>query len=167
MQFAQNPIPDPEWDALVEGNAQGEGGGFVFGRITYELMASFWPTQFAVENMPVVAKRMNQAPKVVFSRTLENADWNNTRLVKADLPGEIRKMKSEPGEGLVIFGSGTIVSQLAREGLIDEYQLVITPVVLGKGRTMFEGVEGLHPFKLIKSRAFKNGNTLLVYALGE
>ncbi len=165
MSFAQNNNPDPEWDAFVEGNASG-GGTFIFGRITYEMMASFWPTPFAMENMPVVAERMNSLPKVVFSNTLDKVNWNNTRLVKKDLPGEIRRMKSEPGSGLVIFGSGTIVSQLSREGLIDEYQFIVDPVVLGKGRTMFEGISGLQPYKLKKSRVFNNGNVLLVYEPG-
>src|SRR5512143_1529269 len=120
MSFAQNATPDAEWDAFVEGNASGGGGTMVFGRVTYELMASFWPTPAAVAQMPVVANRMNSARKVVFSRTLQKASWQNTRLVKGDLPGEIRKMKNEPGEASLIFGSGKIVSQLAQAGLIDE-----------------------------------------------
>jgi dihydrofolate reductase len=124
MTFAQNATLDPEWDAFVAGNASG-GGTFVFGRVTYELMASFWPTPLAAENMPDVAERMNNLPKVVFSRTLEEASWNNTKLVKSDLTGEIRRMKQEEGDGMVIFGSGTIIAQLAQEGLIDEYQIVV------------------------------------------
>jgi dihydrofolate reductase len=140
MSFARNPTPDAEWDAFVASNASG-GGMLLFGRITYELMASFWPTPIAAESMPLVAERMNNLPKVVFSRTLEEASWNNTRLVKADMIGEIRKMKQEPGEGMVIFGSGTIISQLAQEGLIYEYQIVVDPVIIGKGRTMFDGIK--------------------------
>jgi dihydrofolate reductase len=162
MNFARNDIPDAEWDAFVAGNASG-GGTLVFGRVTYELMASFWPTPMAAEQMPDVAERMNNLPKVVFSRTMEKASWNNTTLVKDDLAGEIRKMKREEGEGMVIFGSGTIVSQLAQEGLIDEYQFVVDPVVLGKGRTMFEGIKGKLTLKLTKSRTFGNGNILLWY----
>ena len=113
----------------------------MFGRITYELMASFWPTPVAIENMPEVAERMNNLPKVVFSKTLDQASWNNTKLLKGDLAAEIRKLKQEPGEGMVILGSGSIVSQLAPEGLIDAYQIVTNPIVLGKGRTMFAGVK--------------------------
>src|SRR5262245_15882666 len=105
MGFARNDQPDAEWDAFVAGNAGGQ-GTLVFGRITYELMASFWPTPMAAQNMPVVAQRMNSAPKIVFSRTLDQATWNNTRLVKDDLPGEIRRLKQEPGDNLIIFGSG-------------------------------------------------------------
>ena len=135
----------------------------VFGRITYELMASFWPTPLAIESMPVVAERMNSMPKVVFSRTLDQASWNNTKLVKGDMAAEVRKMKKEPGDGMVIMGSGSIVSQLAQEGLIDEYQIVVNPVVLGKGRTMFDGVKEKLNLKLTKTRAFGNGNVFLCY----
>jgi len=108
---------------------------------------------------------MNSAPKVVFSRGLQQASWNNTRLVKSDLPGEIRKMKNELGEDMLIFGSGSIVSQLAQAGLIDEYQFIVDPVVLGSGRTMFAGVQGRLPLKLKQVRSFDNGNVLLTYEL--
>lgn len=162
MSFAQNPIPDAEWDAFVAGNA-GNGGVLVFGRITYDLMVSFWPTPMAAEQMPDVAERMNNLPKVVFSRTMEQASWNNTKLVKNDMPGAIRRMKQEDGENMVIFGSGSIVSQLAQEGLIDEYQFVVDPVILGKGRTMFEGLNEKLNLKLTNSRTFGNGNVLLWY----
>jgi len=164
MGFARNATPDAEWDAFVEGNAGG-GGTLVFGRVTYEMMASYWPTPAAAEQMPLVAGRMNSAPKVVFSRGLQQASWNNTRLVKSDLPGEIRKMKNELGEDMLIFGSGSIVSQLAQAGLIDEYQFIVDPVVLGSGRTMFAGVQGRLPLKLKQVRSFDNGNVLLTYEL--
>ena len=162
MSWAKNDTPDAEWEAFVAGNASG-GGILLLGRITYELMASFWPTPFAIEHMPVVAEGMNSMPKVVFSRTLDQASWNNTRLVKEDIAAEVRRMKSEPGPGMTILGSGSIVSQLAQEGLIDEYQVVAVPVVLGAGRTMFEGVKQKLPLKLTKSRSFGNGNVLLCY----
>ncbi len=153
---------DTEFRAFVEGNASG-GGVLLFGRITYELMANYWPTPFAAQNNPILAKHMNARPKVVFSRTLDKADWNNTLLVKSDLVEEIRRMKNEPGEGLVILGSGRIVAQLAQEGLVDEYQLVVRPAVLGQGRTMFEGVTKRLSLKLTLSRTFLNGNVFLSY----
>jgi len=162
MSFARNPIPDAEWDAFVAGNAGG-GGVLVFGRVTYELMAGFWPTPFAAESMPHVAKQMNNLPKVAFSRTLREVSWNNTKLVKSDMVGEIRRMKNEEGEDMVIFGSGSIVSQLTQEGLIDEYQFVVDPVALGKGRTMFEGIKERLTLRLTRSRTFGNGNVLLCY----
>ena len=153
---------DAEWNAFVQENASG-GGQLLFGRITYELMTSYWPTPCAMKNDPIVAERMNNLPKVVFSRTLDKASWNNTKLVKGDMAAEIRKMKKEPGKDMAILGSGSIVSQLAQEGLIDEYQIVVNPVVLGKGRTMFDGIKEKLTLKLTKTRTFGNGNILLCY----
>jgi dihydrofolate reductase len=164
MGFANNPKPDPEWNAFVNGNSSGS-GGMVFGRITYDLMASFWPTPIAAQSNPVVAERMNSARKVVFSRTMDKAAWVNTRLVKDDLPGEIRRMKKADDEGLVIFGSGSIVSQLTEQALIDEYQFIVIPIVLGKGRTMFAGIKARLPLKLNQTRSFANGNVWLSYEL--
>ena len=155
---------DDEWNAFVAGNASGE-GTLLFGRITYDLMVSYWPTPMAKQNDAAVAERMNALPKVVFSRTLDKAAWNNTKLVKGELTSEVRKMKNEAGEGMVILGSGSIVSQLAQEGLIDSYQFVVNPTVLGKGRSMFEGVKDKMSLKLTKTRAFSNGNVFLSYDL--
>jgi dihydrofolate reductase len=153
---------DPEWNAFAASNASGD-GALLFGRVTYEMMASFWPTPAAMETMPAVAEGMNNMPKVVFSRTLEKASWKNTKLVKGDIVAEVRKMKKESGPGMAILGSGTIVSQLAQAGLIDEFQIVVNPIVLGKGRTLFEGVKEKLALKLIKTRAFGNGNVVLYY----
>jgi len=162
MSWAKTGPQDAEWDAFVADNAGG-GGVLVFGRITYEMMASFWPTPAAIQTMPAVAEGMNSMPKVVFSRTMVQASWNNTKLVKGDIAAEIRKMKKESGDGMVIMGSGSIVSQLTQEGLIDEYHVVVNPVVLGKGRTMFDGVTEKPNLKLSKTRAFGNGKVFLSY----
>jgi dihydrofolate reductase len=153
---------DAEWNAFVGGNASGS-GVLVFGRKTYELMTSYWPTPMALQNSPVVAKGMNEMPKIVFSRTLDKASWNNTNLVKGDLATEVRKLKEEPGPGMVILGSGSIVSQLAQQNLIDEYQLAVSPIVLGKGRTLFEGVKEKLNLKLTTSRTFGNGTVFACY----
>jgi dihydrofolate reductase len=162
FSWAKVDSDDAEFTEFVEGNAGGD-GQLLFGRITYQMMASFWPTPHAIKNFPKTAEGMNRAPKVVFSRTLSDASWNNTRLVKKDLVSEVRKMKSEQGNGMAILGSGTIVAQLAPEGLIDEYQFVVNPAVLGKGRTMFEGVNEKLNLKLTKTRTFKNGKVYLCY----
>ena len=162
MNWARHDHTDPEWNAFVSGNASGS-GTLILGRITYELMIQFWPTVMAKQQFPEVAEGMNRMCKVVFSRTLDQVTWNNTRLVKDDLAGEIRRMKKEPGEGMVILGSGTIVSQLAQENLIDEYQFVMNPVILGGGRTMFEGIREKLLLKLVHSRTFKNGYVVLQY----
>ena len=154
---------DAEWNAFVSKNASGN-GVLVFGRITYEMMIQFWPTPAAMETMPAVAKGMNNSQKIVFSRTLKKAAWKNTTLVKADPVAAIRKMKKEKGPDLVILGSGTIVALLAQAGLIDEYQIALCPVVLGKGRTLFEGVKRKLDLKLAETRAFANGTVFLRYA---
>ena len=162
MSWAHNTIPDPEWDAFGAENAKG-GGILLFGRVTYQLMAGYWPTPLAAQNDPIVAEHINALPKVVFSRTLEQASWSHTTLVKGDLAEEVRKLKQAPGQGMVVLGSGSVVSQLAQEGLVDEYQLVVNPVVLGAGRTLFDGIGEKLALKLIKTRAFRNGNVLLCY----
>jgi dihydrofolate reductase len=153
---------DPEWKAFAAENAKG-GGQLLFGRITYELMASYWPMPNAIKNDPIVAEGMNNLPKVVFSKTLDIVLWNNTKLVKGDMLAEIRKMKKEAGKDMVILGSGSIVSQLAQEGLIDEYQIVVNPVALGRGRTLFDGIKEKLTLKRTKTRTFGNGNVLLCY----
>lgn len=162
MRWTYNATKDKEWDAFVTSNASG-GGRLIFGRITYDLMKSYWPTPMAAQNNPIVAERMNSLSKVVFSRTLESASWSNTTLVKDGLAAEIRKMKNEPID-MAILGSGSIVSQLTQERLIDGYQFVVTPVVLGEGRTMFGGIKQRLGLKLTGTRTFVNGNVLLSYA---
>ena len=108
----------------------------------------------------------NNLSKVVFSRTMEKAAWSNTRLVKNDPAAEVRKMKREGGADMALMGSGSIVARLANEGLIDEYQVVVVPFVLGAGRTMFEGVKERKRFILTGTRSFANGNVLLTYKPG-
>jgi dihydrofolate reductase len=153
---------DPEWQQFTNENASGD-GILLFGRVTYEMMESYWPTPQARDQMPRVADRMNSARKVVFSRTLNKVSWQNARLIKGSLPQEVRNLKASAGEGIVILGSGTIVSQLAEENLIDEYQLVLNPIILGAGRTLFEGMKDKLRLKRVQSRTFNNGNVLLTY----
>jgi dihydrofolate reductase len=154
--------PDAEFDGFVAGNASGD-GELWFGRVTYEMMASFWPTPAAIESMPEVAAGMNRMRKVVFSRTLDEVSWNNAALAKGDLLAEARKRKKAAGPDIVILGSGSIVAQLAGAGLIDEYQVVVNPVALGGGRTMFDGAGKRIDLRLTKSRTFPNGKVFLCY----
>jgi len=153
---------DEEWNSFVAGNASGE-GVLVFGRRTYDMMAGYWPTAMAAQNSPVVAKRMNELQKIVFSRTMEKASWQNTALVKGELAVEMKRLKEQPGAGLVILGSASIVAQLSDARLIDEYQVALNPVVLGGGKSMFDGVTEKLPLKLIRSQSFQNGNLFLTY----
>ena len=153
---------DEEFQELANA-ASNSGNTLLFGRVTYELMASFWPTPEAIKTDPIVAAGMNKSEKIVFSRTLQKAEWNNTRLVKDDMPGEVRRLKQGTGKDLTVFGSGSIVAQLADEGLIDEYQVLLNPIVLGAGKTMFEGMKNKLALKLVRTRTFGNGNVLLTY----
>jgi dihydrofolate reductase len=162
LSWAHKGKQDAEWNAFVAENAQ-SGGQLLLGRVTYELMASYWPTPQALENDPVVAEGMNNLPKVVFSRTLDKASWKNTKLVKGDMAAAVRKLKQEPGKGMALLGSGSVVSQLAQAGLIDEYQIVVNPVALGEGKTLFAGIKEKLNLKLTRTRTFANGNALLCY----
>ncbi len=153
---------DEEFQELAEA-ASNSGNTLLFGRVTYELMASFWPTQEAIRTDPVVASGMNRSEKIVFSRTLDKVGWNNTTLVRTDMVAEVRRLKQGSGKDLTVLGSGSIVAQLAQEGLIDEYNILLNPVVIGKGKTMFEGVRDRLTLKLTKTRVFGNGNVLLTY----
>jgi dihydrofolate reductase len=139
------------------------GSTLLFGRVTYQLMASYWPSAQALKDDPVVAQGMNSASKVVFSRTLSQAEWSNTRLVKEEMLAEVRKLKQQPGKDLAVLGSGSIVAQLAQAGLIDEYSILLNPVVLGEGKTMFDGVKDKLTLRLTATRTFGNGNVLLSY----
>ena len=154
---------DAEWDAFVESNARG-GGVLVFGRVTYELMARYWPTEMAKQNDPVVAERMNAAEKIVFSRKMKAATWANTRLIADDPVTAVHRLKEEDGDDMAMFGSGSIVAQLAPAGLVDTYQIVVNPLILGGGRTMFEGVPGPIRLRRTQTRTFGNGNVVLWYA---
>ena len=153
---------DPEWDDFVAGNAR-QNSTLLFGRVTYEQMASFWPTPEGRRMAPEVAKGMNQASKIVFSRSLDKVSWTNTRLVNDDMPQAVRALKRNEGRDLVVLGSGSVVSQLAQEDLVDEYRLVLVPVVLGAGRTLFDGLRERVGLQLVDTRPFKNGNVVLGY----
>ncbi len=139
----------------------------LFGRVTYELMAGFWPTPDAIKNDPLVAERMNKLSKIVFSRTLDKVAWQNTRLVGDKIEDEIRKLKQQPGKSMVLLGSGSIVARFSQRGLIDEYRIMVNPVVLGNGTPLFKGINNKFTLKLIKTRAFKSGNVLLYYEPAE
>jgi len=135
----------------------------LFGRVTYELMANYWPTADAIKNDPVVADKMNMLPKIVFSKKLNHVGWNHTRLVNKNIEEEINNMKKQPGKDMVILGSGSIMSEFAQRGLIDEYRIMVNPVVLGEGKPLFKGIKGRLNLKLMKTKSFGNGNVLLYY----
>lgn len=163
MSWAHDGAEDPEFAAFTAGNAGGE-GALIFGRVTYEMMARFWPTEAAKAAMPEIAAGMNRMEKIVFSRTLGTVDWRNTRIIRDDPVAAVRRLRQETGPHLTILGSGTIVAQLATAGLIDEYQLIICPVVLGRGRTLFDGMKKRMNLARTSARVFDNGKIHACYA---
>ena len=162
MSFAHKPPRDAEWHEFVTDNAS-HGGMLLFGRTTYDMMAAWWPSPMAAQAMPEVAAGMNAMPKVVFSRTLRSAAWSNTTLVRDDLVGTVRRMKDEAGPDMAILGSGSIVRQLAGAGLIDTFQVVVNPVALGAGKSLFSGLTKPLELVLANTRVFKNGSVVLWY----
>ena len=106
---------------------------------------------------------MNNLPKIVFSKTLQEVKWNNSRLVKENIAEEISKIKQQPGKDMVIFGSGSIVSTFMQHGLIDEYRIIVNPIVLGNGNPLFKGINGKQNLKLLKTKVFDSGIVILFY----
>lgn len=135
----------------------------LFGRVTYQMMAAFWPN--AVDQDAAITHKMNHLHKIVFSKTLKKADWNNAALAKNNLSKEIKKLKEQQGKGIVIFGSGTIVNQLTQLGLIDEYRIIVNPLLLGKGNPMFKGIDDTIHLKLLDTKVLKNGVVILYYKI--
>jgi dihydrofolate reductase len=140
-----------------------DGGTLLFGRITYEMMASYWPTPMALQQNPLVAAGMNQAEKIVFSRTLQKTEWNNTRLVNDNMVEEVIKLKQLPGKDMALLGSGSILTQLAEHGLVDEFLFMVNPVALGDGTPIFHNISQKLELKLTSTRTFKSGVVLLSY----
>ena len=135
----------------------------LFGRVTYEFMASYWPTATAPTNDPAIIEKMNGLPKVVFSKTLKKAAWNNSVVARGDIVEEVEALKLRPGRNMVIFGSGRLVSSLTNLGLIDDYQLLVQPVILGNGRPQFEDLKARFSQNLWRTRLFHSGAILLRY----
>jgi dihydrofolate reductase len=142
-------------------------GTLIFGRTTYELMASYWPTPAGIDSEPVVAGIMNNIPKIVFSKIMKDVKdgpvWKNVQVFHEINLEEINKLKKQEGKDIAIFGSGTVVQQFANLGLIDEYRLIVNPLIMGAGMSLFRGIEHRLNLKLINSKVFKNGNVLLCY----
>jgi dihydrofolate reductase len=166
-------LRDPKVDqALRESganNEQAKSGGsdtMLLGNATYTMFENSWPQMArdpnAPEEMHKMADEVNRMNKVVFSRTRKEAPWENSRLLHGNLIEEVEKLKQAEGTPILIFGSGTIVQQLTDAGLIDEYFIAVTPVVLGKGKLLFGDVQKRN-LQLRESRQFESGNVLLRY----
>ena len=141
--------PGQEVDALL------------FGHRTYEGM-KFWATPQAVEFMPEVARFMNETHKYIASRQTFDPGWINVTILSGDIPGQVRKLKEQPGKNIMIFGSNELVISLLAEGLVDEFQLVVNPVALSAGTPLFMGLPAKVDFTLKSSQTFKSGAVMLV-----
>jgi dihydrofolate reductase len=171
--FFAGPNGELDWQIVDEESHQyaidllSHVDALLFGRVTYQLMADYWPA--AATNPSTsksdleIADKMNNLPKIVFSKTLQQVEWNNSRLVKDNIAQEISKMKQQSGKDMVIFGSGTIVPTFMQHGLIDEYRIIVNPVVLGNGKPLFKGINDKQNLKLLKTRLFDSGIVILFY----
>lgn len=155
-------IPGEQEEAkFMEENFNGK-SILLFGRKTYELMKSFWPTKEAIASSPAIAKGMNEAEKIVVSTTIKEPGWNNVKLISHDFEKEITALKKGPKD-LTILGSSILCTHLADVGLIDEYQVMIHPVALGEGTPFLSGLQQPLPLNLINTRSFPNGVVLQTY----
>ena len=160
MSFAHAGRDDAEFADWVSSNAS-SGGELLFGRKTYQMMEAFWPTPLAAQQMPRVAAGMNAARKYVASRSLEPT-WQNTQRLQGELVQAVTALKQAPGPDLTLLGSGSVAAQLGEADLVDEYQLVIVPVALGAGRSLFSHGKRL---RLLSQRAFRCGNLVVTYGI--
>lgn len=158
-------IHDPEVDKIAHDMMNPD--TIFFGRATYQMFEGYWPKVANNSNAPAGARAManelNEMTKIVFSSTLEQVSWENSKLVNGDIANFVREFKQGDGADNVIFGSGAIVQQLANEELIDEYLFAVTPVVLGTGKPLFHDAKGRLNLKLKETRSFRSGNVLLHY----
>lgn len=165
-------VPEDELDRAAADNLGGS-DTMLFGRRTYEMFESYWP--HAVDQDPHAAGRhsqqiqavaawINESAKLVFSRTRKEVTWRNSRLLPELDPREIEALKRGPGKDIMVFGSGSVVSQLTEHGLIDEYRFIVTPVLLGDGLPLISGVPAVARLELIEAKAYSSGNVMLRYA---
>jgi len=131
----------------------------LFGRTTYEMMKSYW----TVAPPDPISDKMNRLSKIVFSSTLKGADWNNTRVMNGDIAEEALRLKQQPGGDMVVLGSGKLASLLLESGLVDEYRVYLTPIVLGRGNPLFQQVRQRVNLKLLGQKVFRSGMAMLAY----
>jgi dihydrofolate reductase len=141
----------------------GEVDTLLFGRRTYETMAAYWPTPEAEQTDPMVAGRMNSIAKLVVSRTLDKVEWANSRLITGDVARELTRFKQLHGRDIVIFGSSDLTVNLLKMGLIDELRIIVNPVILGAGKSVFRTADERIGLEHLKTRTFKSGNVLIYY----
>jgi class 3 adenylate cyclase/dihydrofolate reductase len=142
------------WDLLFGLDA------ILLGRNTYQIWAAFWPTAGGDE---AFTRRMNEVPKYVVSRTLERAEWSNTTVLRGDVASEITRLKAQPGGELVCYGSADLLAELMEHNLVDEFRLLVFPVVLGSGKHLFRDRIDTHHLRLVHSHVFTSGVVYLGY----
>jgi dihydrofolate reductase len=135
---------------------------FLTGRVTFEAMRGFWPQQ--VDDTTGITEHLDRVAKYVVSSTMTDPQWANSTVLAGPLVDEISALKQKPGKDIVVTGSITLVHELIPSGLIDEYRLFVFPVVLGRGRRLFEGATGLPRLRLLETQPFRSGVVLLRYA---
>jgi len=170
-------VPDADLDRGAAGKL-GDSDTMLFGRRTYDMFESFWPHVLKdpatapdphnpgrhTPEMRSLAEWINAAKKIVFSTTRGEVSWTNSELRRDIVPREIEALKAQPGKTIMLFGSGSVVSRLSELGLIDEYQLVVCPVLLGGGRSLVSGMAGRVSLELLEARPFPSGNVMLRFA---
>ena len=167
--FIAGPNGDIEWFyyddeiAQIAKAAQQRADTIIFGKNTYDVMVAFWPTEASANDDPEVTHYMNTTKKIVFSTTLKESTWENTTILNSIDTKEINQLKSQPGKDMIIYGSGKVIAELASRGLIDEYQLLINPVVLGKGLPEFQLKDQQLRLKLNYTRPLQSGVVFLQY----
>jgi dihydrofolate reductase len=136
----------------------------VFGRVTYEGMAAYWTTAEAETEGPEIARLMNSIPKLVFSRTLKSAEWNNSTIISENASAEIQKLKEVGGKDMYVFGSANLSETFIQDNLFDEYRIGIAPVILGSGRPLFKQGIGSKNLSLVSTQQLMTGGVVLKYA---
>jgi dihydrofolate reductase len=159
-------VTDREFDEYATESAQWY-DTILLGRVTYELFAGYWPNALVdpatSDEDRVVAQFLDEAQKIVVSKSVARAEWRNTQVWSELEPDAVERLKQQDGKDIVVYGSGTIVQQLARLRLIDQYRLMVNPVVLGEGKSMYAGLPQAK-LKLLDVRPFEaSGNVLLTY----
>ena len=148
------------------GAAMAATDAMLLGRVTYQEFASFWPG-VSSEDQPF-ADHMNNTPKYVVSTTLEEPlEWNNSTLIKGSVAEEVSKLKQQPGQDILIYGSGELVHTLMQHDLIDEYRIMVFPVVLGSGKRLFKDGSGTKVLRLVDTKTFSSGVVVLSYQPAE
>lgn len=168
--FFKGPNEDTNWHTHGEEEAKyseeslaQDANILLFGRKTYQMMASFWPTPQAKELFPKVAEGMNRAEKIVFSKSVFEPAWENTQVISGAIVEKIREIKKSPGKDMTILGSGAIINLFTDHGLIDEYQFMIDPVAIPDGTPVFKNIRHKLDLQLTGSRVFESGVVLLNY----